>query len=48
MPITSTKQNHNIVPLVDDKFEVNRFQHDVEEAKLMRGGMDKRKQQKEQ
>ena len=48
MLITSTKQNPNIVPLVDDKFVVDRFQHDVEQAKLMRRGMDKRKQQKEQ
>mmetsp|Transcript_8594 Transcript_8594/g.18530 ORF Transcript_8594/g.18530 Transcript_8594/m.18530 type:complete len:620 (+) Transcript_8594:119-1978(+) len=47
MPI-STKQNPNIVPLVDDKFVVDRFQHDVEQAKLMRRAMDKRKQQKEQ
>ena len=48
MPITSTKENPNIVPLVDDKFVLDRFQHDVKQAKLMQRGMDKRKQQKEQ
>lgn len=40
--------NHNAVPLVDEKFAHNRFQHDVEQAKMMRRGMEKRKQQKEQ
>ena len=40
--------NPNIVPIIDDKFTVNRFQHDVEQAKLMRRNMDKRKQQQQQ
>eukprot|EP00531_Pseudo-nitzschia_arenysensis_P017976 CAMPEP_0116131636 /NCGR_PEP_ID=MMETSP0329-20121206/9114_1 /TAXON_ID=697910 /ORGANISM="Pseudo-nitzschia arenysensis, Strain B593" /LENGTH=614 /DNA_ID=CAMNT_0003626085 /DNA_START=99 /DNA_END=1943 /DNA_ORIENTATION=- len=41
---TSTN-NSNIVPLVDEKFTVDRFQHDLEQAKMMRKAMDKRKQQ---
>jgi len=41
---TNTTTNPNIVPLIDDKFSVDRFQHDVEQAKLMRRNMDKRKQ----
>jgi SpoVK/Ycf46/Vps4 family AAA+-type ATPase len=40
--------NPNIVPITDDKFTVDRFQHDVEQAKLMRRNMDKRKQQQQQ
>ncbi|MGK3736453.1 MAG: SpoVK/Ycf46/Vps4 family AAA+-type ATPase [Bacillariaceae sp.] len=41
----NTTANPNIVPIIDDKFTVDRFQHDVEQAKLMRKNMDKRKQQ---
>lgn len=43
---TNTRTNPNIVPLIDDKkIAVDRFQHDVEQAKMMRRSMDKRKQQ---
>ena len=41
----NTSTNPNIVPLVDEKFTVDRFQHDVQQAKMMRRAMDKRKQQ---
>lgn len=37
----------SIVPIVDDKVVVDRFQHDVEQAKLMRRNMDKRKEQQQ-
>lgn len=40
-----TPTNSNAVPLIDEKFSVDRFQHDVEQAKIMRRAMDKRKQQ---
>lgn len=40
-----TSTNSNIVPLIDEKFTVDRFQHDLEQAKMMRRAMDKRKQQ---
>jgi ATP-dependent 26S proteasome regulatory subunit len=45
---TNITTNPNIVPIIDDKFTVDRFQHDVEQAKLMRKNMDKRKQQQQQ
>lgn len=45
---TATPTNPNVVPLVDEKFTVDRFQHDVEQAKLMRRAMDKRKQQQKE
>eukprot|EP00533_Pseudo-nitzschia_delicatissima_P010219 CAMPEP_0116086934 /NCGR_PEP_ID=MMETSP0327-20121206/5110_1 /TAXON_ID=44447 /ORGANISM="Pseudo-nitzschia delicatissima, Strain B596" /LENGTH=605 /DNA_ID=CAMNT_0003577999 /DNA_START=66 /DNA_END=1883 /DNA_ORIENTATION=- len=41
----NTSTNPNIVPLVDEKFTVDRFQHDVQQAKMMRRAMDKRKEQ---
>jgi len=40
--------NPNVVPLVDEKFTVDRYRHDVEQARLMRGAMNRRKQQKQQ
>ena len=43
-----THRNPNITPLVDEKFTVDRYHHDVEQAKLMRGAMDRRKQNKKQ
>jgi len=48
LPTPAPTTNPNVVPLVDEKFTVDRFQHDVEQAKLMRRGMDKRKQQQQQ
>jgi len=41
-------KNPNIVPLADEKFVVDRFQHDLEQAKLMRKGMEMRRQQQQQ
>lgn len=43
-----TPTKPSIVPLVDEKFTVDRFQHDVEQAKTMRRAMDKRKQQQKE
>lgn len=48
LPTPAPTTNPNVVPLVDEKVTVDRFQHDVEQAKLMRRGMDKRKQQQQQ
>jgi len=47
-PAPAPTTNPKVVPLVDERFTVDRFQHDVEQAKLMRRGMDKRKQQQQQ
>ena len=43
-----TKNNKNIPTPTDEKFTVDRFQHDIEQAKLMRKASDKRKQQQKE